>query len=36
MCAKMGVSKQSLEGGKPIPPGIVEFRVDDFKPKFSK
>lgn len=33
---KMGASKQSLEGGKPLPAGIVEFRVDDFKPKTSK
>lgn len=33
---KMGTSTQSLEGGKPLPPGFVEFRVDGFKPKTSK
>lgn len=34
--AKMGVSKEALEGQPPLPAGIYEFRVDAFKPKASK
>jgi hypothetical protein len=30
------MSKESLKGLPPIPGGIFEFRVDGFKPKFSK
>lgn len=34
--AKMGVSKDALEGKPPLPAGVYDFRVDGFKPKFSK
>jgi hypothetical protein len=34
--AKMGVSKQSLEGKPPIPAGMYDFRLDGFKPKVAK
>lgn len=33
---RMGVSKDSLEGQRPLPAGFVDFRVDGFKPKRSK
>ena len=34
--AKMGVSKESLEGRPPVGAGIFTFRCDGFKPKKSK
>jgi hypothetical protein len=33
---RMGVSKDKLEGRKPLPSGFYEFRCDGFKPKASK
>lgn len=33
---KITVSKESLEGGAQIPPGVVEVRCDGFDPKLSK
>ena len=33
--AKMGVSKDALEGLPPLPPGFYDFRVDGFKPKLA-
>lgn len=33
---KMTVSKESLKGSPPCPPGIYEFRCDGFSPKKSK